>query len=838
MPVECPKCYAANPGASRFCAECGTRLSFSEETPLSAAETLKSPREELTVGSFFAGRYRIIEELGKGGMGKVYRAFDTKASEEVALKLIRLEIGSDRKTIERFGNELKMAHKIVHRHVGRMYHLGEEKGTRYITMEYVPGEDLKSLIKRVKKLTPGKAVSIAQQVCEGLEEAHRLGVVHRDLKSSNIMIDKEGNAQIMDFGIALSPETRGITGTGAIIGTPEYMSPEQVEGKKVDQRSDIYSLGIILYEMVTGRVPFEGDTPLSVSVKHKSETPKNPKEVNAQVPENLSRLILKCLEKDMEERCQSARELLSCLTDIEEGIPAGERIIHKRRPLTSKDITLTFRMKRLVIPALVFGAVVISGLAILLTLPKKDSAPVFTHKRSIAVLPFVDLSPKKENEYLCDGIAENLISSLSAVKDLRVPARTSAFSFKGREQDIREIGRKLNVETVLEGSVQVSGDRLRVTVQLINIADGFHLWSEKFDREQGDTFAIQDEIADAVVKTLRVEYLGENGTPFIKHCPGSAEAYNLYLRGRFFWNKREKENLEKAIEYFKEALERDPDCAPAYAGLADAYIVLGSNRLYPPGEAYPKAKAAALKALEIDENLPEVRTSLGAVKSDYDWDFSGAEREYKRALQLNPNYATARHWYALLLSDLGRHEEAASEIHFAQRLDPLSSRINANAGLILYNARRYDLALEELKKALEIDPGHFATYEYLGLVHSQTGRYKEAIESIEKAIKLGSNPADIDIDLACVYARARNMTESRKILARIKESRKSSFVSPAYIAAIHGDLGERDEAFDWLEKAYAERDPALCELKTASRFDPLRPDPRFTALLKKIGLSE
>lgn len=834
MPVECPKCHAANPGASRFCAECGARLSF----PLSASETLENPVEELTVGSFFAARYRIVEELGKGGMGRVYRAFDTKASEEVALKLIRLEIASDKRTIERFGNELKMAHKIVHRHVGRMYHLGEEKGTRYITMEYVTGEDLKSLIKRVKKLTPGKAVSVAKQVCEGLEEAHRLGVVHRDLKSSNIMIDKEGNAQIMDFGIALSPETRGITGTGAIIGTPEYMSPEQVEGKKVDQRSDIYSLGIILYEMVTGRVPFEGDTPFSVSVKHKSETPKSPKEVNAQVPEDLSRLILKCLEKDMEKRCQSARELLSCLTDTEEGIRAGERIIRKRKPLSSKDITLTFRMKRLVIPALIFGAVIISGLAILLTLPKKGSAPVSTHKRSIAVLPFIDLSPKKENEYLCDGIAENLISSLSAIKDLRVPARTSAFSFKGREQDIREIGHKLNVETVLEGSVQVSGDRLRVTVQLINVADGFHLWSEKFDREQGDLFAIQDEIAGAVVRTLRIEYLGENGSLFARHCPGNAEACDLYLRGRFFWNKREKEDLERAIEYFKQALERDPSYAPAYAGLADTYVVLGSNRMCPPGEAYPKAKAAALQALEIDENLPEVRTSLAAVRSDYDWDFSGAEEEYKRALQLNPNYATARHWYALLLSDLGRHEEAISEIYLAQKLDPLSSRINANVGLILYNARRYDQALEELKKALEIDDRHSATYEYMGMVYAEIGRHKEAIESIRKAIELGSNTADIDIDLACVYALARNMLESRKILARIKEHRKSSFVSAAYIAAIHGVLGETDEAFDWLEKAYAERDPALCELKTAPRFDPLRTDPRFAVFLRKIGLSE
>jgi len=362
--MKCPKCNSDNPDTLKFCGECGTKLDLSDDAQISFTKTLETPREELTRGTLFADRYEIIEELGKGGMGKVYRVEDAKTKEEIALKLIKPEIASDKKTIDRFRNELTTARKIRHKNICGMYDLDEDRGVYYITMEYVLGQNLKGLIRQTGKLAISTVISIAKQICEGLSEAHKLGVVHRDIKPNNIMIDKGGNARIMDFGIARSLETKGITGAGVMIGTPEYMSPEQVEGKEVDQRSDIYSLGVILYEMVTGKLPFEGDTPLSIAMKHKSEPPPNPKELNVQIPEDLSNLILSCMEKDKEKRYQTAEELLSELTKIEKGIPSTEKILPRKRPITSKEITVQFKLKKLFIPALVIIAVAVIGIAI------------------------------------------------------------------------------------------------------------------------------------------------------------------------------------------------------------------------------------------------------------------------------------------------------------------------------------------------------------------------------------------------------------------------------------------------------------------------------------------
>ena len=371
MTIKCPKCHSDNTDTACFCSNCAVPL-HGKEVPVSHTKTLETPKEELTTGSTFVGRYQIIEELGKGGMGRVYRALDKELNEEVALKLIRPEIASDKRAIERFNNELKLARKIIHKNVGRMYELMEDKGTRFITMEYVSGQDLKGLIRQTGKLAVDTAISITKQVCEGLAEAHRLGVVHRDLKPSNIMIDKEGNARIMDFGIARSLKAKGITGAGVMIGTPEYMSPEQVEGKEPDQRSDIYSLGIVLYEMVTGRIPFEGDTPLSIAMKHKTEAPQNPKELNAQIPEDLSRAIMKSMEKEKERRYQGVEELLSELRKIERGVPSTERIIPEKKPITTKEITLTFRLKKLFMPSLVFFALVITAVVVWRLFPRSD----------------------------------------------------------------------------------------------------------------------------------------------------------------------------------------------------------------------------------------------------------------------------------------------------------------------------------------------------------------------------------------------------------------------------------------------------------------------------------
>ena len=837
--MKCPKCHSENPADTRFCGNCAALLRPSDSEPGFPTKTIEVENQELVTGTSFAGRYQIIEELGSGGMGKVYKALDKKIGEKIALKVIKPEIGLDKRTIERFNNELKLARKIRHKNVCQMFDLGEEKGTHFISMEYVRGEDLKQLIRKVGRLSPGQAILIAKQVCDGLEEAHRLGVVHRDLKPQNIMMDEEGTVRIMDFGIARSMKGKGLTGAGVMIGTAEYMSPEQVEGREADQRSDIYSLGVVLYEMVAGRVPFEADTPFAVGIKHKGEMPRDPRELNSQIPEELSRLILKCLEKDKEKRYQNVAEIHSELSGIEKGVPTAERILPKRKPFTSKEVTVTFGLKKVLLPALGLVFLVIAAVAIRQIFFKKEGAPTTSAKKSIAVLPFEDLSPAKDHGYFCDGIAETLISSLTNIEGLWVPARTSTFFFKGKSQDIREIGQKLGVENVLEGSVQVAGDNLRITTRISNVQNGRQLWSEIYNRKLEDVFAIQDDIAQAIVKALRIKLLGEKEGPLVKNYTENLEAYSLYLQGRSLWNKRGEKDLTKSIEYFEKAIEIDPAYALAYTGLADAYSILGNNGIWPPEKSYPKAKEAALKALEIDNRLAEAHASLAATMGDYDWDFVGSEKEFRLAIELNPGYATAHHWYAFHLSELGRHEEAIREIKTARSLDPLAARISANVGLLLYFARRYEQAQGELERALEVDPSHRATQEYLGLVYEAMGKYEEASKSYLRFEELGGASKDLSANLACCYALMGKREEARKILNNIIQYSKQNFVSPEPIAEIYAALGEKDQIFAWLEKAFQERDPGLMlYLKNQHRFNPVRSDPRFTELLKRIGLEK
>jgi serine/threonine protein kinase/tetratricopeptide (TPR) repeat protein len=831
MGIKCPKCQSENPETASFCAGCGTKLISSESDDVTS--TMEIPKEELIRGSTLANRYEIIEELGKGGMGRVYRVEDTKLKQEVALKLVKPEIAKNKETIDRFRNELKTARMIAHKNVCRMFDLGEAEGAHFITMEYVRGEDLKSMIQRSGQLGIGTAISVAEQVCEGLSEAHRLGVVHRDLKPSNIMIDREGNVRIMDFGIARSLESGGITEFGVMIGTPKYMSPEQVEGKEVDHRSDIYSLGIILYEMVTGKVPFEGETPFTIGVKHKSETPRDPKELNRQIPDDLSRLILQCLAKEKERRYQTAEELRRDLQRIGKGIPT-ERIIPELKSITSKEITVKFTVKKFFIPAASIVALVVIGVILWQVVFRKVLSPSFPSQNSVAVLPFIDLSPLKDHEWLSDGISEAMITALSRLKGLRVPARTSSFFFKGKDPDIQEIGQKLRVENVLEGSVQVAGDVLRVNAQLISVRDGFHLWSDKFDLKLEDVLSIQDEIAREVVKALKVRLLGEEEIQLTKKYTKNLEAYNLYLQGRYFWNKRGREGLYKSIEYFEKALEKDPNYALAYAGLADSYMVLGNNAFVSPVEAYPKARELALKALEMDPRLAEAHATLALIEIDYDWDWAGADEEFKLALQIDPGYGFAHAGYAFLLSCLGRHEEAIKEIKTARDLDPLSPRIVANVGFVIYNSRKYDQALKELKKAIELYPEHAQNYIYAARIYAALGRYEEAHASLQKYKEITG--AESQTYLAYVYAKWGKREEAEELLQKTVERSKRSYISLTYIAPIYGFLGDIDQALSLLEKAYLERDNRLCYLKIDPRYDPLRSDARFKALLKKMNL--
>ena len=829
MGVKCPECQHENPDDTLFCGKCGTQFSSPEKAEVT--KTLETPKEELTRGSTLANRYEIIEELGKGGMGKVYRVEDTKLKQEVALKLIKPEIGKDEKTIERFRNELKLAREIAHRNVCRMYDLNEEKGTHFITMEYVRGEDLRSLIRRIGQLPVGKSISIATQMCEGLSEAHRLGVVHRDLKSNNIMIDKEGNVRIMDFGIARSLEAKGITGAGVMIGTPEYMSPEQVEGKEVDQRSDLYSLGIILYEMVTGRVPFEGDTPFIIGMKHKGEMPQNPKDLNTQISDDLSRVILKCLEKDKEKRYQSAGEVQSELVNIEKGIPATERIVPKRKPITSREITVTFGLKRLLIPALVVAAIVISAVIIWQLLLQKEPASLPNIKPSVAVLPFEDLSPQKDQGHLCDGMAESIINALTRVKDLRVPAPTSSFTLKSRELNMQGIGEKLNVKTVLRGSIQKAERRVRIIAQLINVDDESLLWSDQYNRELDDIFAIQDEITIAIVDNLKVKLLGEERLKLVKRYTDNPEAYDLYLQGRFHWNRRTVDGMQKSIEYFEKAIKVDPTYALAYAGLADTYIVLGEWGVFRPKETYPKAKSAAMKALEIDDRLAEAHNALAMIKRDFDYDWERAEREFKRALELNSNYPTAHQWYAEYLVAMGRFDEATAEIKRAQELDPLSLVKKTIGGMVYYNSRKFDLGIEQCQKVLDLDPSFLFVRFFLGINYFAKEMYEEAIKEFQLSAEIFLYSQSM---LGYAYALSGKRDEAVQILDQLYERSKKNYVSPSSFAFIYAGLGEYDRAMECLEKGYDERDMQLLFLKVSSYFDILRDNPRFQDLLQRM----
>jgi serine/threonine protein kinase len=834
MTIECPKCQTMNPDESKFCMECATPLPGIKEAV--STKTLETPTEELKRGSFFAGRYEIIEELGKGGMGKVYRVEDKKIKKEIALKLIKPEIASDRKTIERFKNELTTARDIRHKNVCGMYDLGEEKELHFITMEYISGQDLKGLIRQTGQLTVGKAVSIAKQICDGLEEAHSLGIVHRDLKPNNIMIDDNGNSRIMDFGIARTIKEKGITGSGVMIGTPEYMSPEQVEAKEVDQRSDIYSLGIIMYEMLTGRLPFEADTPFAIGVKHKSETPKSPKEYNSQISDDLNRAILKCLEKDKENRYKDAGEVKSELEKIDQGLPTTAKIKPQSEPKTVKIGEI--KLKNLIL----YGGISILSLAVLLvvifTLAGRRKAI-----DSIAVLPFENRSQDPDLEFWCEGITESIINKLSHLPNLKkVIARTSVFHYKGKEIIPQKVGTELGVDVVLISQIEKRGEELTIRTEIVDTADGSHIWGEPYTFAPSEILAVQDQIANSIAVKMNLKPKSVEEKNLTKRYTEDVDAYNLYNMGRYFWWGRTEKSLYKALDYFTQAVELDPDYALAYTGIADTYSMLNGYQLLAPHNTFPKAKEAVDRALSIDENLAEAHTALAWVKLAYDWDWQGAETEFMKAIELNQNYALAHGWYVWLLMYSSKFDRALEEANLAYRLDPRNMLSPRLVGNVHFYARRYEKAVEYFQQTIEMAPDYPTGYEWLARAYFELDQYEAALEAYQKMWDLSDLPVPFDQSpqRAGILAIMGKGGEAEEIFGNIYKEllnlAEETYIPSVFTAVTCFQLDKVDLGFEWLEKAYAQREYVLLSIKVDPWFDSVRSDPRFQSLLKKMGL--
>jgi serine/threonine-protein kinase len=730
--------------------------------------------------------YHVLEKLGSGAMGMVYKARDLKLDRIVAIKFISHDLPPEYKS--RFVREAKAAAALDHNNVCTVYEFGEtDEGELFLSMAYCQGENLRARLQR-GSLPLGEAVNIATQIAAGLAAAHSRDVLHRDIKPSNIMLSPEGVVKLVDFGLAKLPGDLGLTRRGAVLGTVPYMSPEQVRSMVLDSRTDIWSWGVLTYEMLAGQRPFGGESDAAVIQAILDLEPPPLTRVRPDVPFELARIVGKALQKRPEARQKDATELVVALRSVS--------------PFSTATASL-----RIGPPA-----------------------------ASVAVLPFINLSAESDNEYFGDGLAEELIYALSRIANLRVVSRTSAFEFRGKPQDIRRIGEQLEVSTLLEGSVRKIGDKLRVTVQLVNAADGYCLWTQRFDREIKDVFEMQDEIAQTIAGTLRVRLAEDATRTIVRRYTDNTEAYDLYLRGRFQWNKRSGEGLQRALEYFELALGQDPGYAPAYSGKADYHVAVASWGLDAPVAAWAKAKTAAARALELDDSLAEAHASMGSILMWYEWNWNEAEREFLRAIELNPGHPNAHIQYNLLLVQSGRFDEAEREVRAALLLDPLSIRTNSYLAGVLHYRRAYDRSLEQCRRALELDPNDIELHVVLGLNYEQKGMYDNAIHELEKARELSdSNPLILG-PLGSCYAQSGKEPEARKLIDELDRTAQLTYVPRIVWAMIYLGLRERDLAFQWLEKAAEAREVLLCYLGVGPIYDPIAGDPRYQELLGRIGL--
>ncbi len=736
--------------------------------------------------------YKILDKLGEGGMGEVYLAEDMSLGRKVAVKFLSSDKASDAESRQRFVHEARAQAMLSHPNIATFHEVGEKNGQVFIVMEYIEGQPLSRLAQN-DRLTMPEILNLVIQVGEGLQAAHEKGITHRDIKPENVLVTTKHHAKITDFGLAKWKGASTLTRTGVRMGTAYYMSPEQVEGEKIDHRTDIFSLGTILYELVCARRPFEGDTDAAIFYDLVHTHPHPVARYNREVPEKLEQSIFKCLAKKPEERYQHMDELLVDLRAVKKNLEAG---------LSATE-----------------------GL-------KSASAP------SIAVLPFTNMSSEAENEYFSDGLTEEIIAQLAKIHALKVISRTSIMRYKQTAKPLKLIATELGVRHILEGSVRKQGSHLRITAQLVDALEDAHLWAETYRGTVEDVFDIQEKVAGQIAEAMKLKLSSQEQKNLEKRHTENPAAYELYLKGRFWWNKRTEEGMKKGMVFFNHAIEKDPKYALAYVGLADAHILLGVYGYLPFREVMPKAEKAALRALELDATLSEAYASLAHFKMLYDWDWAGGEQLFQRSIELNPNYAAAHLWYSLTLSALGKLEEALVEIKRGRELDPLSLIINTDVGMIHYMARRYDQAFEETRKTLEIDPNFFVAHLGLGRTYLQVGNFEEAIAELRKALKVSSESTLVLATLGYAYARVGKRGEALDVLKRLEEVSKERYVSPYTRAILYTGLGETEQAFEWLDKAFKER--CLWAVHTPLAvdpiFDPLRSDPRFSALLKKVGL--
>jgi eukaryotic-like serine/threonine-protein kinase len=784
------------------------------------------------------GPYAILGAIGAGGMGEVWRAKDPRLGRDVAIKVLPASLSQDSGRLRRFEQEARAAGMLNHPNIMAVYDTGSDEGAPYVVCELLEGETLRTILAG-GRLSSRKAIDYALQVAHGLAAAHEKGIVHRDLKPENLFVTRDSRVKILDFGLAKlthveAPQAlseaateSALTEPGVVLGTVGYMSPEQVRGQGADARSDIFALGVVLYEMLAGQRAFPGATRADVlSAVLKEEPPVPPP--GASLPPGLERVLLRCLEKGPGERFQSARDLAFALQDI---------------PNMSSDAPAARARAR---PILWLGLLALAAAAaILVTVNpgrwRERLAGGSAHPaiRSLAVLPLENLSHDPNQEFFADGMTEVLISNLARVHSLRVISRTSVMRYKGTRQAVPEIARELGVEGIVEGSVLRVGDRVRITAQLIHAGTDAHLWGEEYERDAREVLALQGDVARAITREVQARLTPEEQTRLAAVGSVNVAAHEAYLKGRYYWNKRTAEAVLTAIGFFEQSVAADARFAPAHAGLANCYVVLGGTGIsaFPPNDVGPKARAAALKALSLDESLGEAHAALGYAATTYVWEWAAAEREFERAIALDPGYATAHFWYGVHLAARGRTEKAISEVKQARALDPLSPIIHAGVAWIHHLARRYDEAMEDARKSLEIDPAFLIGHFRLGAAYERKASYDDAIDEIRKAIAASGGNPDMIAALGHALAASGRRDEARGIADQLIVLRNRRYVSAYSVAAVYSGLAEKDRAFEWLQKALEERSWSLAFVAVDPDMDPLRSDPRLAELIQKLGLA-